>query len=76
MVLHMVGQVTSVNLIDWFPLFIAPTVYTFALAGIGLALTGGLILYFYAVRERSPHPGGSTMTEPLGAWDSTSRTGP
>lgn len=51
MVLAAVGQALSMNLLDWFPSFIAPTVYTFALAGIGLALVGGFILYFSAVRD-------------------------
>ena len=49
--LYQVGRVLSVDLVDWFPSFIAPTAYTFLVSGIGLAFLGGLVFYFYTLAE-------------------------
>lgn len=46
MVLAAVGQALSVRLIDWFPSFIAPTLYTFLVAGACLVLLAGFVSYF------------------------------
>ncbi len=53
-ILYEVGQAFSVNLIDWFPSFIAPTGYAFVTGAIGLAIVSALIAYACATTARAP----------------------
>lgn len=52
MLFYMIGQGLSVNLIDWLPSFIVATVYTYLVAGIGLAVVVGAVAYLYATADR------------------------